>query len=298
MSAPNTPFEETPNESTPEDMPESAAEMVENPLEHEQVSSEEQVEIEEPKPEIKKMKVRSEKPIEEPKKEEPEPEPGKKPTRKKAAKKEKAPAEETIRSKESKKNFLSIADLQKNPDYAPGENKRWYVLKVQVNREDSIKDALKRRVMMAGYEIYFGEILIPTEKVTEVRSGKKRIVKKKLYPGYLMINMEINEETWFLVRETTGIGDFTGATGKPTPMLEHEIQAMLRTEDDTVESSPNLKIPYQVGDRIKVKEGTFENFEGEVHQIDVGSGRVTVMINIFGRSTPVELEYWQIETLD
>ncbi len=183
-----------------------------------------------------------------------------------------------------------------DPNYVPGSKKNWYVLKVQVNREESIRDALMRRVGIAGLDVYFGDILIPTEKITEVRNGKKRIVKKKLYPGYLMINVEVTEETYFLVRDTPGIGDFTGASGKPTAMLEHEIQAILRTEKDETEDSPKLKIGYQVGDKIKVKEGTFENFEGEVHQIDMGSGRVTVMINIFGRSTPVELEYWQIET--
>ncbi len=183
-----------------------------------------------------------------------------------------------------------------DPNYVPGSKKQWYVLKVQVNREESIRDALRRRIAIDGKEAYFGDILIPTEKVTEVRGGKKRVVKKKLYPGYLMIHVEVNEETWFLVRDTAGVGDFTGATGKPTPMMEHEIQAILRTEKEETAESPKLKIAYQVGDKIKVKEGTFENFEGEVYQIDMGSGRVTVMINIFGRSTPVELEYWQIET--
>ena len=183
-----------------------------------------------------------------------------------------------------------------DPNYVPGSKKKWYVIKVQVNREESIRDALRRRIAIDGKEVYFGDILIPTEKVTEVRGGKKKVVKKKLYPGYLMIHVEITEETYFLVRDTAGIGDFTGAPGKPTPMSDHEIQAMLRTEKEETEDSPKLKIAYQVGDKIKVKEGTFENFEGEVYQIDMGSGRVTVMINIFGRSTPVELEYWQIET--
>ena len=212
-------------------------------------------------PKVKKVKVRKTKPVAEPV----------------AEKKEEKPEEV-------------------DPNYVPGSKKRWYVLKVQVNREDSIREALKRRVAMAGVEVYFADILIPTEKVSEVRNGKKRIVKKKLYPGYLMINMEVTEETWFLVRDTPGIGDFTGAAGKPTPMLDHEIQSILHLETEETEESPKLKIAYQVGDKIKVKEGTFENFEGEVHQIDRGSGRVTVMINIFGRSTPVELEYWQIET--
>lgn len=174
--------------------------------------------------------------------------------------------------------------------------KNWYILKVQVNREEPIKKNLERRIKIAGLEDYFGDILVPMEKVTEIRGDKKRIVKRKLYPGYIMIFMEINNDTWFLVRETSGIGDFTGAAGKPTPMQPHEVQRMLATEKEDPAESPKLKVGYEVGAQIKVKDGTFENFEGVVDAIDFTSGRVTVIINLFGRSTPVELEYWQIET--
>ncbi len=173
--------------------------------------------------------------------------------------------------------------------------KNWYILKVQVNREEPIKKNLERRIAVAGLGQYFGEILVPTEKVTEIRGDKKRVVKRKLYPGYIMIYMEINDDTWYLVRETSGIGDFTGAAGKPTPMLPHEVQRILASEKENPAESPKLKVGYEVGAQIKVKEGTFENFEGVVDAIDFTSGRVTVIINLFGRSTPVELEYWQIE---
>lgn len=173
----------------------------------------------------------------------------------------------------------------------------WYILKVQSNREDSIREGLIRRVKIAGLEEYFGEIIVPTEKVTEFKGGKKRVMKRKLYPGYIVVNMEINQDTWFLVRETPGIGDFTGAAGTPTPMLPHEVQRILAKTEEKQDEVPKLKIGFHVGDRVKINEGTFENFEGEVHTIDETSGRVTVMINIFGRSTPVELEYWQIESV-
>jgi len=173
----------------------------------------------------------------------------------------------------------------------------WYILKVQSNREDSIREGLIRRVKIAGLEEYFGEIIVPTEKVTEFKGGKKRVMKRKLYPGYIVVNMEINDDTWFLVRDTPGIGDFTGAAGTPTPMLPHEVQRILAKTEEKQDEVPKLKIGFHVGDRVKINEGTFENFEGEVHTIDETSGRVTVMINIFGRSTPVELEYWQIESV-
>jgi transcriptional antiterminator NusG len=173
----------------------------------------------------------------------------------------------------------------------------WYILKVQSNREDSIRESLKRRVAVAGLDRYFGEIIVPVEMVSEFKGGKKRVVKRKLYPGYLVVNMEINEDTWFLVRETPGIGDFTGSAGKPTAMLPHEVNKIVAKQEEKADEAPKLKINFNVGDRVKINEGTFDNFEGEVDSIDEASGRVTVMINIFGRSTPVELEYWQIEAI-
>lgn len=174
------------------------------------------------------------------------------------------------------------------------ENMQWYILKVQSNREESIKEGLLRRVKRAGLDHFFGEVIIPTEKVTEFRGGKKKVVKRKLYPGYLVVQMELNDDTWFLVRETAGIGDFTGAAGRPAPMLPHEVERILMKEEERHEKAPTLKIAFKPGDQVKINEGTFENFEGEVASIDETNGRVTVMINIFGRSTPVELEYWQI----
>jgi transcriptional antiterminator NusG len=173
----------------------------------------------------------------------------------------------------------------------------WYILKVQSNREDSIREGLLRRVAIAGLDDYFGNVIVPTEKVTEFKGGKKRVTKRKLYPGYLVVQMAINEDTWFLVRETPGIGDFTGAAGTPTPMLPHEVSRILAKQEEKTDEAPKLKIAFSQGDRVKINEGTFENFEGEVDTIDEQNGRVTVMINIFGRSTPVELEYWQVESI-
>jgi transcriptional antiterminator NusG len=174
----------------------------------------------------------------------------------------------------------------------------WFILKVQSNREDSIREALLRRIAVAGLGESFDQIIVPIEKVSEFKNGKKRIVKRKLYPGYLVVHMEYNDDTWYLVRETPGIGDFTGSGGKPTPMAPHEVSKIISIiEPDKPDETPRINIPYKKGDRVKINEGTFENFEGDVDHIDEANGRVTVMINIFGRSTPVELEYWQIEKL-
>jgi transcriptional antiterminator NusG len=190
-----------------------------------------------------------------------------------------------------------LADDQQKPEEPKSANMDWYILKVQSNREDSIREALWRRIKIAGMEQYFGDVIVPIEMVTEFKGGKRRVSKRKLYPGYLVVQMEINDDTWFLVRETPGIGDFTGAAGAPTPMLPHEVERVLAKKEEKQDEAPKLKIGFRTGDRVKINEGTFENFEGEVDTIDETSGRVTVMINIFGRSTPVELEYWQVEAV-
>jgi transcription termination/antitermination protein NusG len=177
----------------------------------------------------------------------------------------------------------------------------WYIIKVAFNREDSIRDALNKRIKLAGMEAFFGEILIPTEDVvTFTRNGTRRVVKRKLYPGYLMAYMTINDDTWFLVRETPGVGDFTGSNGKPTPMDPHDVERIIKSvRPDEVEGEKALKtaIPFRCGDRVRCKEGYFQNLEGEVEKVDEANGRVTVIISIFGRSTPVELDHWQIEAV-
>jgi transcription termination/antitermination protein NusG len=197
----------------------------------------------------------------------------------------------------------AVAETPEPPPSAPksqepkSDKMEWYILKVQSNREESIREGLLRRVAIAGLDHFFGDVIVPTEKVTEFKGGKKRVIKRKLYPGYLVVHMEINDDTWFLVRETPGIGDFTGAAGRPSVMLPHEVQRIVAKAEEKSEKAPKLKIGFNEGERVKIKEGTFENFEGEVESIDQTNGQVTVMINIFGRSTPVTLEYWQIETL-
>ncbi len=183
---------------------------------------------------------------------------------------------------------------------APAEGRQWFVLKVQSNREKSIRDSLLRRIKREGLEEFFGEIVIPTEKVVETKGGKRKVREQKLYPGYIMIQMQLTDESWYLVRDTSGVGDFTGAAGKPTPMDEREVKRMLGQGEEGEESKaaqPVVKFSMEVGDTVKVKEGAFESFEGTVDALDETSGKVKVMIEIFGRSTEVELEHWQVEKI-
>ncbi|APW61207.1 transcription termination/antitermination protein NusG [Paludisphaera borealis] len=181
----------------------------------------------------------------------------------------------------------------------------WYVLKVQSSREDTIAAALQRRVKIQALERFFGKnpdgsprIVVPTEKITEIRNNKKRIVERKTYPGYIMVHMELNEKTWFLVRETPGVGDFVGAHGTPTKMTDAEVNQMLHQEEEkTTAESPKVRIDVERGDRVKIKDGPFENFEGTVEEVIEGRGLVKVMLIIFNRPTPVDLEYWQLERI-
>jgi transcriptional antiterminator NusG len=180
------------------------------------------------------------------------------------------------------------------PDEA---NMAWYVLKVQSNREDSIRDAILRRLKIAGLQDYVAEIVVPTEKVSEIKAGKKKFTERKFYPGYIMIRLELNDDVWFEIRETPGVGDFVGSGGKPVPMTPQDVDRMLGRTHEVEQAGPRLKINFQKGDRVKVREGPFENYEGNVDEVNEAKGLVKVMIQVFGRPVPLELEYWQVEAV-
>ena len=179
---------------------------------------------------------------------------------------------------------------------APDPNLKWYVVRVQSGREEQVKDGLLRRVRAGGMDTKITNVIVPTEKVTEIRSGRKTVREKKLYPGYIMIQMLQDKDAWFVVRETPGIGDFLGLK-EPIPMAEHEVNKMLVEQTGAEEEKPRIKIDFQKGDTVRVKEGAFENFDGIVEEINAQKGLVGITITIFGRATRVDLEYWQIEKI-
>jgi len=189
-------------------------------------------------------------------------------------------------------------------------SKRWYVVKVQSGREDSIKGALERRIKIDNLEEYVGRILIPTEKVTELRNGKRVVKKRKKFPGYLMCEVEFNDKILYLFRETSGVGDFVGGSlhKPPSPMSEREVDRMLQDTDEggakkagTEEpTKKKIIIPYAVKDRVKVRDGTFKDMEGEVKEITEPADpkenpKVKVELTIWGRPVDVEVEYWQVD---
>lgn len=172
--------------------------------------------------------------------------------------------------------------------------KQWYVVRCQSGREEFAKDSLERRVKSLGLESKISDILVPTEKVTEIRSGKKQVRDKKKLPGYIMVCMEMSDDTWLAVRESPGMGDFLGLRD-PVPMHEYEVQQMLTEQFASEEERPKIKIEFGKGDTVRVKQGPFENFEGIVEEINSQKGLVRVNVTVFGRATPVEIEYWQVE---
>ena len=180
--------------------------------------------------------------------------------------------------------------------------KQWYVLRVASNKEEQVRENLQRKVKIEGLEDRIGRILVPTERrpSPRTRSGEKKFVERKMYPGYVFVEMEpeedgsIAEDAWFLIRETTGVGDFIGAGGKPSPMGQTDVDKMLMQVEKAKEGG-QVSVEFEKGEQVKVKEGAFENFEGTVDEVLPDKVLVRVEVTIFGRPTPVELEYWQVE---
>lgn len=185
--------------------------------------------------------------------------------------------------------------------------KRWLVLRVQSNREGAVSKTLEEKIRIEGLQDEIPRILVPTESVSVVKAGKRRVLERKLYPGYVFVEVDckddgtVPERAWFLIRETNGVGDFIGTEGgqysRPTPMEPYEVEKMLGQAEKPSDAEPSLKIDFSEGDSVKIREGPFENFDGVVDEVIPAKGLVKVIVTIFGRPTPVELEYWMVEPI-
>ena len=176
----------------------------------------------------------------------------------------------------------------------------WFVVRVQTGREEQVNKMLAERAGAAGMDGKILEVLVPTERISEIKGGNKQIRERKIYPGYILMNIEvaegeeIAEDVWYFIRSIPCLGDFVGPGRKPVPMAQHEIDRVL-AEVRSQEEKPKIPVPFKKGDGVRINEGPFENFDGNVVDVNPEKGLVKVVINIFGRSTPVELEYWQVE---
>jgi transcriptional antiterminator NusG len=172
--------------------------------------------------------------------------------------------------------------------------KNWYVVHTQTGLEDKVRTVLMGRVASTGLAEQISGVVIPTEQISEVRSGKKRVSERRFFPGYVLVEMEMTDETYSFVRTVPGVTGFLGAGKKPIPLPPGEVDSILkRTEETKLKPSP--KTIFEKGESIRVKEGPFMNFNGTIDDIHPEKGKLKVSISIFGRSTPVELEYWQVE---
>ncbi|MBM3376683.1 MAG: transcription termination/antitermination protein NusG [Betaproteobacteria bacterium] len=175
--------------------------------------------------------------------------------------------------------------------------KRWYVVHAFSGMEKSVARAIQERIDRAGMQDQFGQILVPTEEVVEIRGGQKALSERRFFPGYVLVEMEMNEQTWHLVKNTNKVTGFVGGSAsKPTPISQSEVDKIIAQMQEGVEK-PRPKVLFEVGEVVRVKEGPFTDFNGNVEEVNYEKNRLRVSVTIFGRSTPVELEFGQVEKL-
>jgi len=183
------------------------------------------------------------------------------------------------------------------------EGMQWCVLRVASNKESSVQATLLRKVQIEGMTHLVGRILVPTEKTKTIKNGQQKITESKLYPGYVFVEMRLEpdgripQDVFFLVKETTGVGDFVGTAGRPTPMKDHEVEKMLR-DSRKPEDEPTIKLVFNKGENVVIKEGPFQGYEGTVDEVLPDKGKVRVLVTIFGRQAPIEIEEWLIGKAD
>jgi transcriptional antiterminator NusG len=172
---------------------------------------------------------------------------------------------------------------------------RWYVVQAYSGFEKSVSRSLKEHIRRAGMEDKFGEILVPTEEVMEMKSGQKRTSERKFFPGYVLVQMEMTDETWHLVKNVPKVSGFIGGSGmKPTPITDKEAQAIVQQVQEGVEK-PKPKFSFMPGEQVRVIDGPFADFNGTVEDVNFEKSKLKVSVSIFGRMTPVELEFSQVE---
>ncbi|MBS3935178.1 MAG: transcription termination/antitermination protein NusG [Sulfuritalea sp.] len=173
--------------------------------------------------------------------------------------------------------------------------KRWYVVHAYSGFEKSVQRALVERIVRAGMQDKFGQILVPVEEVVEMKSGQKTISERKFFPGYVLVEMEMNDDSWHLVKSTPKVTGFVGGTAtKPTPISEREVEKIMQQMQEGVEK-PRPKVLFEAGELVRVKDGPFTDFNGTVEEVNYEKSRLRVSVTIFGRATPVELEFGQVE---
>ncbi len=174
--------------------------------------------------------------------------------------------------------------------------KSWYVIHTQTGYEDRVKKSLDSKIKAGLDGGKISQVLVPIEQVSEVKAGKKRISERKFFPGYLLVEMDLTDDTWYLVKSISGVTGFVGAGSRPLPLKEDEIATILKQAKEAQEK-PTPKVMFEKGENVRVNDGPFVSFNGTIEEVNLAKGKIKVMISIFGRATPVELETWQAEKI-
>jgi transcriptional antiterminator NusG len=178
---------------------------------------------------------------------------------------------------------------------ADSSEARWYVVHAYSGHEEKVKTNLLKRVESMDMHDKIFEVLVPTEEVMEIKDGQRRRVSKRIYPGYILVNMIMTDESWYVVRNTPGVTSFVGSGNKPVPLAENEVRGIQRQAK--TEASTKVSVEYQVDENVRVIDGPFTDFHGKVTEINAEKGKLKVLVNMFGRETPVELDLLQVERL-
>jgi transcriptional antiterminator NusG len=174
------------------------------------------------------------------------------------------------------------------------DKNKWYVVHTYSGYEEQVKGSIIERLKAEGLQDRVGEILVPTEQVVEIRSGKRRVSSRKFFPGYLLIEMALDQETWYLVKNTPKVTGFLGSEREPSSLTDEEVEGILEQVREQPEK-PKHKVSFEKGEKVRVLEGPFTNFSGVIGEVNEERGKLRVMVSIFGRATPVELEFLQVE---
>ena len=178
---------------------------------------------------------------------------------------------------------------------APANNMRWYVVHAYSGMEKAVERNLRERIDRAGMQAKFGRILVPTEEVVELKNGKKAVTERRFFPGYVLVEMLMDDESWHLVKHTSKVTGFVGgARNRPAPISEAEVMKIVNQMQEGIDK-PRPKVQWQVGELVRVKDGPFTDFHGNVEDVNYDKSKLRVSVTIFGRATPVELEFGQVE---
>ncbi len=172
--------------------------------------------------------------------------------------------------------------------------KHWYVIHTLTGQEEKVRLSLERAIASGKCGKSLEKVMVPMEKISEVKGGQKKISERRVYPGYVLVQMSLNDDTWYLVKTTPGVAGFVGSGQRPVPLKEEDVTSILQASQEKMEKA-TPKVIFEKGEGVRVTEGPFNNFNGTIEEVNPEKGKLKVMVSIFGRATPVELEYWQVE---